>query len=132
GLPWNQVFGLGTMLDTARFSSLIAAELKLAPSQVKALILGEHGDSMVPIWSSAAVNGLPLAGLPECGPAFQNAVFERTKGSGAEVIKRKGGAGWAVGLAIREVVHSLLLHKRALLPVSSLLQGAYDIRGVCL
>jgi L-lactate dehydrogenase len=74
GLPWNQVFGLGTMLDTSRFSSLIAAELKLAPTQVKALILGEHGDSMVPIWSSAAVNGLPLAGLPECGPAFQNTV----------------------------------------------------------
>jgi L-lactate dehydrogenase len=132
GLPWNQVFGLGTMLDTARFSSLIAAELKLPPTQVKALILGEHGDSMVPIWSSAAVNGLPLAGLPECGPAFQNAVFERTKGSGAEVIKRKGGAGWAVGIAIRDVVHAILLDQKKLLPVSCLLQGAYDIRDICL
>jgi L-lactate dehydrogenase len=132
GLPWNQVYGLGTMLDTSRFSSLIAQELKLASSQVKALVLGEHGDSMVPIWSSAAVNGLPLAGLPECGPGFQNAVFERTKGSGAEVIKRKGGAGWAVGLAIRDVVHAVLLDKEALLPVSSLVQGAYGIRDVCL
>jgi L-lactate dehydrogenase len=132
GLPWNQVYGLGTMLDTSRFSALIAQELKLAPSQVKALILGEHGDSMVPIWSSAAVNGLPLAGLPECTPGFQNAVFERTKGSGAEVIKRKGGAGWAVGMAIREVVHAVLLDKKSLLPVSSLVQGAYDIRDVCL
>jgi len=132
GLPWNQVYGLGTMLDTSRFSSLIAQELKLAASQVKALILGEHGDSMVPIWSSAAVNGLPLAGLPECSPGFQNAVFERTKGSGAEVIKRKGGAGWAVGLAIRDVVHAVLLDKKALLPVSSLVQGAYGIRDVCL
>src|SRR5260370_22008256 len=94
GLSPRQVYGLGTMLDTSRFSSLIADELKLAPSQVKALILGEHGDSMVPIWSSASLNGLPLAGLPECGPAFQNAVFERTKGSGAERIKRKRGAGW--------------------------------------
>src|SRR6478672_707208 len=62
GLRWQQVYGLGTMLDTSRFSSLIADELKLAPSQVKALILGEHGDSMVPIWSSASVNGLPLTG----------------------------------------------------------------------
>src|SRR2546421_6694183 len=88
GLPWQQVYGLGTMLDTSRFSSFIADELKLAPTQVKALILGEHGDSMVPIWSSAAVNGLPLAGVPECTPGFQNAVFERTKGSGAEVINR--------------------------------------------
>ncbi|HEY2953139.1 MAG TPA: lactate/malate dehydrogenase family protein [Verrucomicrobiae bacterium] len=131
-LPWQQVYGLGTMLDTSRFSSFIADELKLAPTQVKALILGEHGDSMLPIWSSAAVNGLPLTGLPECTPGFQNAIFERTKGSGAEVIKRKGGAGWAVGIAIRDVIHAVLLDKNALLPVSSLIQGAYDIRDVCL
>ena len=132
GLPWQQVYGLGTMLDTSRFSSFIAEELKLAPTQVKALILGEHGDSMLPIWSSAAVNGLPLTGLPECSPGFQNAVFERTKGSGAEVIKRKGGAGWAVGVAIRDVIHAVLLNKQALLPVSSLVQGAYEIRDICL
>jgi L-lactate dehydrogenase len=132
GLPWPHVYGLGTMLDTSRFSSLIADELKLAASQVKALVLGEHGDSMVPIWSSASVNGLPLAGLPECSPGFQNAVFERTKGSGAEVIKRKGGAGWAVALAIREVIHAVLLNKKVLLPVSSLVQKTYDIADICL
>jgi len=131
GLPWQQVYGLGTMLDTARFSSFIADELKLAPTQVKALILGEHGDSMLPVWSSASVNGLPLTGLPECGPGFQNAVFERTKGSGAEVIKKKGGAGWAVGVAIRDVIHAVLLNKNCLLPVSSLVQGAYEIRDIC-
>ncbi len=132
GLPWNQVYGLGTMLDTSRFSSLIAEELELAPTQVKALVLGEHGDSMVPIWSSATVNGLPLAGLPQCTPGFQNAVFERTKTSGAEVIKRKGGAGWAVGVAIRDVVHAVLLNRQALLPVSSLVHGVYGIRDICL
>lgn len=131
GLPWQQVYGLGTMLDTSRFSSFIADELKLAPTQVKALILGEHGDSMVPVWSSATANGLPLAGLPECTPGFQNAVFERTKGSGAEVIKRKGGAGWAVGVAIRDVIHAVLLNKKSLLPVSSLVHGTYDIRDIC-
>jgi L-lactate dehydrogenase len=132
GLPWQQVYGLGTMLDTSRFSSFIADELKLAPTQVKALILGEHGDSMLPVWSSATVNGLPLTGLPDCTPGFQNAIFERTKGSGAEVIKRKGGAGWAVGIAIRDVIHAVLLNKKALLPVSSLVQGAYEIRDICL
>src|SRR6266700_1126229 len=132
GLPWQQVIGLGTMLDTSRFSSFIADELKLAPTQVKALILGEHGDSMVPVWSSATVNGLPLAGLPECTPGFQNAVFERTKGSGAEVIRKKGGAGWAVGIAIRDVIHAVLLNKKSLLPVSSLVHNAYDLRGICL
>jgi L-lactate dehydrogenase len=132
GWPWQQVYGLGTMLDTSRFSSFIADELRLASTQVKALILGEHGDSMVPIWSSATVNGLPLSGWPECTAGFQNAVFERTRGSGAEVIKKKGGAGWAVGLAIRDVVHAVLLDKKALLPVSSLVQGAYDLRQICL
>ncbi len=132
GLPWQQVYGLGTMLDTSRFSSLIAEELKLAPSQVKALILGEHGDSMLPVWSSATVNGLLLTGLPECTPGFQNAVFERTKNSGTEVLKKKGGAGWAVGIAIRDVIHAVLLNKKAVLPVSSLVQGIYDVRDTCL
>lgn len=89
GLPWQQVIGLGTMLDTSRFSSLIAQELKLATSQVKALILGEHGDSMVPIWSSASVNGLPLTGLPQMSSSMQTKLFERTRGSGAEVISKK-------------------------------------------
>ncbi len=132
GLPWQQVYGLGTMLDTSRFSSFIAEELQLAPTQVKALILGEHGDSMLPIWSSATVNGLPLAGLAECTPGFQHAVFERTRGSGAEVIKKKGGAGWAVGIAIRDVIHAVLLNKRAMLPVSSLINAAYGLRDICL
>ena len=132
GLPWQQVYGLGTMLDTARFSSLIALELNLAPTQVKALMLGEHGDSMVPIWSSATVNGLLLTGLPDCSPGFQNAVAERAKNSGAEVLKKKGGAGWAVGISIRDVVHAVLLNKKALLPVSSVVQSAYDIRDTCL
>jgi L-lactate dehydrogenase len=132
GLPWQQVYGLGTMLDTSRFCSLIAGELKLAPTQVRALILGEHGDSMLPVWSSATVNGLPLTGLPECSPGFQNAVFERTKNSGTECLKKKGGAGWAVGITIRDVIHAVLLDKKALLPVSSLIQGAYEIRDICL
>ena len=132
GLPWQQVIGLGTMLDTSRFSSFIADELKLAPTQVKALILAEHGDSMVPIWSSATVNGLPLTGLPQCSPGFQNAVFERTRGSGAEVIKKKGGAGWAVAVAIRDVIHAIALNQNRLLPVSSMQQGVYGLRNICL
>jgi L-lactate dehydrogenase len=132
GLSWHQVYGLGTMLDTSRFSSLIAQELKLAPTQVKALILGEHGDSMLPVWSSATVNGFLLTGLPECSPGFQNTVFDRAKNSGTEVLKKKGGAGYAVGIAIRDVIHAVILNKKAMLPVSSLVQGAYGLRNVCL
>ncbi|MEW6301850.1 MAG: lactate/malate dehydrogenase family protein [Verrucomicrobiota bacterium] len=132
GLPWNQVIGLGTMLDTSRFCSFIADELKLAPTQVKALILGEHGDSMIPVWSSASVNGWPLAGLPNFNPGFQSRIFERTRGSGAEVIKKKGGAGWAVAISIREVINAIALNQKRLLPVSSLQKGAYGIRDICL
>src|SRR5215510_7296564 len=128
GLPWQQVYGLGTMLDTSRFSSFIADELKLAPSQVKALILGEHGDSMVPIWSSATVAGLPLEKFPGWNPHLASELFTRTKGSGAEVIKKKGGAGFAVGLAIQEVIEAVALDRRAILPVSSVQRGCYGIR----
>lgn len=127
----HQVLGLGTMLDTARFRSLIADELSLAPTQVKALILGEHGDSMVPVWSSATVGGLPLSGLKAVTPALQTRLFERTKTSGAEVIRRKGGAGWAVGATIAEVVHAIALDRKQLLPVSSTQRGkAYGLRDV--
>lgn len=130
-VPPHQVLGLGTMLDTARFRSLIAQELSLAPTQVKALILGEHGDSMIPVWSSATVGGLPLSGLPGMQANLQRQLFERTKGSGAEVIRRKGGAGWAVGATIAEVVHAIALDRQQLLPVSSSQRGrAYGIRGL--
>ncbi len=132
GLPWQQVLGLGTMLDTARFRSLIAQELKLAPTQVKALILGEHGDSMFPVWSSATYAGLPLVKVAGCTPTFQTQIFDRTKGSGAEVIRRKGGAGWAVGLTIAEVVHAIAHDKRQVLPVSTVQQGAYGLKGVAI
>lgn len=130
GLPAQQVLGLGTMLDTARFRSLIAENLSLAPTQVKALILGEHGDTMVPIWSSATAAGLPLEKFPTVTAACQAQTFERAKTSGAEVIRRKGGAGWAVAVTIAEVVHAIALDKRQLLPVSSLQNGCYGLRDV--
>ena len=126
-----KVIGLGTQLDTARFRSLIAQELNLPPSQVKALILGEHGDSMVPIWSSATAAGLSLLKFPGFSTVLQQKLFDRTKTSGAEAIKLKGGAGWAVGLTIAEVVHAIALNQPKVLPVSTQLAGEYGIRGTC-
>jgi L-lactate dehydrogenase len=131
-LPPSQVLGLGTQLDTIRFRSLIARELTAAPSQVNALILGEHGDSMVPIWSSAAIGGLPLDKYPGWTNRLAEELFIRTKGSGAEVIKKKSGAGFAVGIAIRDVIHSVVLDQRRVLPVSTIQNGCYDIRDVAL
>src|SRR2546421_4475740 len=132
GLPWQRVLGLGTQLDTARFRSYLAKRLQVPPTQVNALILGEHGDSMVPIWSSANIAGLPMEQWPGFTPQVQKEVFEETKTAGAQVIKLKGGSGFAVGLSIREVVHALALDTRRILPVSTLQQGSYGIRDVCL
>jgi L-lactate dehydrogenase len=132
GLPWQRVIGLGTQLDTARFRSYLARRLQVPPTQVNALILGEHGDSMVPIWSSAAINGLPLEQWPGMSAQVQKEVFEETKTAGAQLIKLKGGSGFGVGLSIREVVHALALDSRRILPVSTLQQGLYGLRDVCL
>src|SRR5207237_9087695 len=131
-LPSEQVIGLGTQLDTLRFRSLIAQELKAPATQVTALILGEHGDSTVRIWSRASIASLPLEKYPGWSPHLASELFTRTKGSGAEVIKKKGGAGFAVGIAIRDVIHSIALDQRRILPVSSVQNGCFDIRDVAL
>ncbi|HSZ56722.1 MAG TPA: lactate/malate dehydrogenase family protein [Tepidisphaeraceae bacterium] len=128
----DKVIGLGTQLDTARFRSLIALETELPPTQIKALILGEHGDSMVPIWSSATAGGILLVKLEGFTAAVQQRVFDRTKGGGAEAIKLKGGAGWAVALSIAEVIHPIALSQPKLLPISTQLSGEYGVRGTCM
>ncbi|MGD0382998.1 MAG: lactate/malate dehydrogenase family protein [Thermoguttaceae bacterium] len=130
GLPPGKVIGLGTLLDTIRLRSLIAAKLSAPPTQVSALILGEHGDSMVPIWSGATVAGLPLEKHPAWTTQIAGQIFARTKTSGADVIKKKGGAGFAVGLAIAEVIHAIVLDSRRILPVSSMQKGCYGLRDV--
>lgn len=133
GLPATQVIGLGTQLDTIRFCSLISNHLKAPPTQTKALILGEHGDSMVPIWSSASVGSLSLDKYPGWSNKIAEEIFTRTKGSGAECIAKKGGAGFAVGIAIRDVIQSIALDQNRVLPVSTVQDGAcYGIRNVAL
>src|SRR6516162_2583324 len=132
GLPWQRVLGLGTQLDTARLRGYLARRLQVPPTQVQALVLGEHGDSMVPVWSSATVAGLPLEQWPGFNETVRREVFEETKTAGAQLIKLKGGSGFGVGLSIREVVHALALDSRRVLPVSTLQNGLYGVRDVCL
>ncbi|MFP6575439.1 MAG: lactate/malate dehydrogenase family protein [Pirellulaceae bacterium] len=131
-LPRTQVMGLGTQLDTIRFRSLIAQELQLPPTQVSAMILGEHGESMVPIWSTATVGSLALDKHPRWTANMATQLFTRTRGSGAEVISKKGGAGFAVGIAIRDVIESIALDQRRILPVSTVQDGCYGVRDVAL
>lgn len=131
-VPTSQVLGLGTVLDTCRFRSLLADHFQVGARDVHALILGEHGDSMVPIWSSATVNGVSIKSLPGYTEEAARGVFDFTKKSGAEVIRLKGGAGRAVGVSIGEVVHAMALDSGAILPVSSMQSGKAGISGVCL
>ena len=130
-VPQQQVLGLGTVLDTCRFRSLLADHFKVNATDVKALILGEHGDSMVPILSSATVSGIPLSSLPNY-EAEIDGVFDFTRKSGAEVIRLKGGAGRAVGVSIKEVVEAIALNTEKVLPVSSWQKGKLGISDISL
>lgn len=130
-VPVEKVLGLGTVLDTCRFRSLLADHFKVNAMDVKALILGEHGDSMVPILSSATIGGVPMTSIP--GYAEQvDEVFQFTRKSGAEVIRLKGGAGRAVGISIKEVVEAIALNSEAVLPVSVYQSGALGISDISL
>jgi len=131
-LPQGHVLGLGTLLDTLRFRSLLAMRLGAPATQVSAVILGEHGDSMVPIWSSASIGGLPMEKYPGFTPKLGEEVFLRAKTSGAEMIKKKTGAGFAVGVSIAEVIHAIALDSKRILPVSTVQRGCYGLRDVAL
>lgn len=131
-LPPNQVLGLGTVLDTTRLRSMLAQRLNVQPSQVHVTIYGEHGDSMVANWSNAQIGGLPVDKYPGVTPALIAEVEKKTRGSGAEVIKKKGGAGFAVGVSIADVIHNIALDRHRILPVSSLQNGAYGLHDVCI
>ena len=132
GLPRERVLGIGTIHDTTRFRSLLADWLGVDATQVTATILGEHGDSQVAIWSSAAVNGVPLRDLPGWDEEKAKAIAERTRGSGAEVIRLKQGAAYAVEQSARMMVEAIIRDSKSVLPVGTTLQGEYGLTEVCL
>ena len=131
-VPESQVLGLGTVLDTCRFRSLLADHFNVGARDVSALILGEHGDSMVPILSSATIGGVSLSSVKGYSDEAVQGVFEFTRKSGAEVIRLKGGAGRAVGVSIKEVVENIALNTEAVLPVSSVQHGTLGIKDIAL
>lgn len=128
----GHVLGLGTVLDSTRFRSLLADRFKVNALDVKALMLGEHGDTMVPILSSATVGGVPFSSIPGFQQAHLDEVIDQTRKSGAEVIRLKGGAGRAVGVSIRAVVEAIALNSEAVLPVSSPQSGRLGISDISL
>lgn len=130
-VPPQRVIGLGTLLDTTRFRSLVGDFLQVDPRSVNVQMLGEHGDSMVPIWSSGTIGGVPISSHPRGSVENLEEVTALTRRSGAEVIRLKGGAGYAVGWAIRELVEAIVKDSRTVLPVSTLMDGKLGINDVC-
>lgn len=137
GFPSSRVIGSGTVLDTARFRSLIGQKLSIDPRSVHAYIVGEHGDSEVPLWSTANVAGVKLVAdswenLSTAEKKELNAIFEQVKNAAYEIIKRKGYTSYGIGLAVTDIVKAILRSQERVLTVSSLVDGLYDISDVCL
>jgi L-lactate dehydrogenase len=137
GLPASRVIGSGTVLDTARFRHLLSRHFGVDPRNVHAYIIGEHGDSEVPVWSLANIAGMPLStycagnGIPE-DPAAMEEVFRQTRDAAYHIIERKGATYYAVAAGLGRIVQAILRDQRTVLTVSSLVEEYHGISDVYL
>jgi len=126
GWPRERVFGMAGILDTARFSTLIAWETGASAKDVTAMVLGGHGDQMVPVVSATTVGGVPLRQLVSDDRI--EAMVERTRKGGGEIVKLLGTSAWyAPGAAAAQMVDAVVLDQKRVLPCTALLQGEYGI-----
>ncbi|WP_245767164.1 L-lactate dehydrogenase [Stigmatella erecta] len=137
GLPARRVLGSGTVLDSSRFRFLLARHLNVAVQNVHAFIAGEHGDSEIPLWSTASVGGLPLMqwsvpGRAPLSEADRTHIFDHVRNAAYQVIRGKGATNYAIGLATAQILEALLHNEQRVLPVSSRLDGYLGIRDVCM
>ncbi len=130
GLPKNRVIGMAGVLDTARFRTFIGEALDVSVENISALVLGGHGDTMVPITRLTNVSGIPLSELLD--EETINAIVTRTQNGGAEIVKhlKTGSAYYAPSAATIEMVESILKDKKKVLPCCALLEGEYGINGI--
>jgi malate dehydrogenase len=127
--PKERVFGMAGILDTARFSSFIAWQTGAAVKDVQAMVLGGHGDQMVPVVSATTVGGIPLDKL--VGEAEIEAMVDRTAKGGGELVKLLGTSAWyAPGAAAAQMVDSIMLDEKRVLPCTAYLEGEYGIDGL--
>jgi malate dehydrogenase len=126
----NRVFGMAGVLDTARFRAFIAQELQVSVENVTAVVLGGHGDTMVPIVRLSNVSGIPLTELLDAGTLAR--LVQRTRDGGAEIVKylKTGSAYYAPSAAAVEMVESILKDKKKVLPCAAYLEGEYGIHGL--
>jgi L-lactate dehydrogenase len=134
--PDRRIIGTGTLLDTARFRALLGRHYGVDPRSVHAYILGEHGDSEVPIWSNATIGGQSILERTVLGKEWDAGVmqdlFEQARDAAYEIIDRKGHTDTAIGVVIARIVRAVLEDQQNVLPVSTHPEGAYGIDDVCL
>ena len=131
GFPRNRVFGMAGILDTARFRTFIAEELNVSVEDVQALVLGGHGDDMVPLVRYTSVGGIPITELMAEEKIDQ--LVARTRAGGGEIVAllKEGSAYYAPSAAITQMVEAVLLDKKRVLPACAYLEGKYGINGLC-
>ena len=130
GFPKNRVFGMAGILDTTRFRAFISMELNVSVESIQALVLGGHGDTMVPIARYTTIAGIPLSHFLR--PDKVEALIERTRNVGGEIVKylKTGSAYYAPSLAVTEMVESIVKDKKKILPCAAYLEGEYGITGL--
>jgi L-lactate dehydrogenase len=136
-LPPQRVLGTGTVLDSSRLRDLVARHVGVAVQNVHAFVVGEHGDSEFPLWSSASVGSVPLrqfslAGRPALGPEDEQRIAHEVVTAAERIIRGKGATNYAIGLAGARVIEAIIKDENRVLPVTSLLSGHDDLGQVCL
>jgi L-lactate dehydrogenase len=134
-LPKERVIGSGTVLDTSRFRHVLSRECDVDPKNVHGYVVGEHGDSEVMLWSSTNVAGVPFETYMEAhrggvSEAEKTEFEEEVRGAAYEIIERKGVTNYAIALATREIVETILRDENSVLTVSTLLEGEYGVDDV--
>ncbi len=137
GLSPRRVIGSGTILDTARFRHLLSEYFDVDPRSVHAHIIGEHGDSEVPVWSLANIAGIRLADFGRASGVpydqFQmDEIFKQTRDAAYHIIQRKGATFYAVAAGLMRIVEAILRDQHTVLSISSLVTGYYGINDICL
>jgi len=130
GLPRERVIGMAGVLDSARFRTFIAEELKVSVENVTAFVLGGHGDTMVPLPRYSTVAGIPITELMDA--ATVERLVQRTRDGGAEIVEylKTGSAYYAPSAAVTEMVEAILKDKKKILPCAAYLQGEYGLSGL--
>ena len=129
GLPSSRVFGMAGILDTARYRAFLAEALNVSPKDIQAVLMGGHGDTMVPLPRYTTVSGIPVTELID--EASLDAIVERTKVGGGELVKLMGTSAWyAPGAAAAQMVESILKNENRIYHCCALLNGEYNLHGV--